>query len=94
MPAEPIDRSGTITAGGVAQQFAPTNRKRRGWSVENPTSSTSTLWVSDIATAVTGSPAIEIPPGVCYESPANGCSINALSIISTTTGQPYTAREW
>jgi hypothetical protein len=85
------DRSGTITTGGVAQVAMPAWAGRHGCMIQNQ--SAGSLWVSDTATAIAGSPSILIPAGnqfLCM-SPASG---SAYSIIGATTAQAFAAREW
>jgi 1,2-phenylacetyl-CoA epoxidase PaaB subunit len=88
----PTNISGTITAGNTAQVLAAANTNRRGWYIRN--NSTSSLWVSDMTTAVQSQPSLEIKAGEMYEAPAGGVSMNELSIIGSTTGQSWTGREW
>lgn len=87
-----IDRSGTITTGGVAQQLAP-DGTRRGFSIQNL--STADLYFNLGATAVQGQPSFRIPANTLYESPV-GCDrvSGVISIIGATTGQAFTAKEW
>lgn len=88
----PIDISGTITTGGTAQILAAARSTRRGWWLRN--NSTTSLYVSDITTAIIGAASLEIKVGELYESAYGGCSSSALSIIGATTGQSFTAREY
>ncbi len=88
----PTDRSGSITAGGTAQQLMAANPSRRAWSIQN--TSSGDLWVNEIGgTALLASPSIQVPAGALYESPASYASPSAISIIGATTGQTFTARE-
>lgn len=87
----PVDRSGTITTGAVAQVLAAANAARKAWWIRN--NSTGSLWVSDLTTAVASQPSLEVKPGELYESMCGLCSSSALSIIGATTGQAFTARE-
>lgn len=84
--------SGTITAGGTAQQIAAANSQRLGWKVRNL--STSSLWVSTLATAVQSQPSLEIRAGEMYETPPGAQGTGAISIIGPSTGQAFFAREW
>lgn len=86
------DISGTITTGGVAQSLALANENRQGWWIRN--NSTTSLWVSDITTAVASQPSLEIKAGELYESPLLGCSQKALTIYGATTGQAFTGRQY
>ena len=92
---EATSRSGTLTAGGTAQDLAPANASRHGWEIQNQ--STANLWVrskgaggTTVATADQN--AILIPPGGYYAPPH--VTLNALSIIGPATGQAFFAREW
>jgi hypothetical protein len=90
--ATTVDRSGTITTGGVAQALMPANAVRRGWYLRN--NSSGSLYVNGQGTASTGPQSLEIKPGELYETPNSGASGNALSIYGATTGQSFTSREW
>lgn len=87
------DRSGTLTTGGTAQQIAPVNTIRLGWSVYN-LHATSDLWVNTLTTAVQSQPSLRIPAGAMYETPPGGQGTGAISVVGPTTGQAFTAREW
>jgi len=88
----PTDISGSITTGKVAQVLVTSNSSRRGWWLRN--NSDASLWIDDITTAIQDQPSLEIKRGEMYETPANGCSSNQLSIIGNDTGQTFTAREF
>lgn len=87
-----IDRSGTITTGGAAQDLAPANN-RKGFTIQNL--SVGDLFFNLGVTAVQGQPSFRIPPNSLYESPET-CDRLAgnISIIGATTGQAFTAKEW
>jgi hypothetical protein len=86
----PTDRSGTITLGGTAQVLMPINTSRGGWSIYN--SGSVDLYVNELGTATIGGSSYRILPGQEY-MPGN-TSGTAISVIGTTTGQPFVAREW
>lgn len=87
------DRSGTVTAGGTAQQLMAANASRNGWSLYN--SSTSNLWINDVGgTALVQGSSFMVSPNSLYESPKNGSSVGAISIYGATTGQTFAAREY
>lgn len=90
------DRSGTITAGGTAQVLAPANAARQGLVIQNPSAATESLWVSDLTTAVVGEPSIEIPKGtkLSFKNDLGYVPLTAISIISTTSADKFTAREY
>lgn len=91
-PAAYVDRSGTITAGGTAQQLMPANSARRGFFLQN--NSTADLWINPNAAAVASQPSLKVPAGALYESPFGGAPAGAISIIGATTGQAFSAREF
>lgn len=91
----PLDHSGTITVGGVAQTLVSTSNARLTLFVSNP-DSTNDLWIASngLIAAVNGTGSIRIP--------ANGGGIGfslpdpvrtAFSIVGATTGQKFTAWE-
>lgn len=93
--SEATNHSGTITAGGTAQDLMGANSARNGWLIQNQ--SAGVLWIrskgasgANVAAATQDS--LEIPAGSYYESPR--VSGNALSIFGATTGQAFHAEEW
>jgi hypothetical protein len=89
----PVNRSGSITAGGTAQQLMPANAARLGWSIQNH--STGDLWVNDVGgTAAAIQPSIQVPSGALYESPPGCAPTSSISVFGATTGARFAAREW
>lgn len=87
------DRSGSITAGGTAQQLMAANATRSGWQIWNL--SNGDLWVNENgSTAVLNQPSFKLPPGSYYENSSGGVAVTAVSIIGATTGQTFASREW
>ena len=87
------DRSGTIAAGGIAQQLAPANGTRRGLRIMNISSGD--LWINDKGMLATPSqPSFKIPANSMYENPINGVSGAILSVFGSATGQAFEACEW
>jgi hypothetical protein len=89
--SEPIDASGTITAGGTAQSLfsgAPS-----GIKLYFQNTSDTDMWINELgSTAVSASPSIKIAAGGIYESP-NGIPIKkSISLLCATTGKTFTAR--
>lgn len=83
------DKSGTIAAGGTAQQLAAANTSRtylRGQNISG-----SDLWVNEIggAAATNGVGSYRVPAGVTFSVNTN----RAVSIFGATTGQAFTATE-
>lgn len=82
------DRSGTITAGGTAQQLAPANASRKFLKGQNL--STGDLWINEVGgTAAAQQPAYRIPAGSTFGINTN----QAVSIWGATTGQAWSATE-
>jgi hypothetical protein len=93
------NRSGTITAGGTAQQLAAANATRRYLLVQN--ASVRVLWVSPDTTAVAGSPSIALKACMVANDGTGGAiewtgayvPPGAISIIGATTGDAFCAKE-
>lgn len=88
----PVSRSGTVAAGGTAQQLIPANADRAGFAVQNL--STGDLWINDLGAAAASQPSLLLVAGAYYETPAGYGSVGAVSIFGATTGRAFTAREW
>lgn len=89
------NKSSTITSGGSAQTFAAANTSRRGYRVQNLSSGK--LFINDkgaAAVATETGASFTLLPGQMYESPANGVSTAAISIIGATTSQAFEGAEW
>lgn len=87
-----VDRGGTITAGGSAQQFMPANANRRGFTVQNQ--STADLYVNCVATAAANQSSLRIPAGALYESSPHHSGTGACSVFGATSAQAFYAREF
>jgi len=87
----PIDRSGTITLGGTAQQLMAANPVRRGFSIQNTSAGTLYFNVTN-GSASTSSK--QIAAGATYQSPTCGCTGYAISIYGATTSQTFVADEY
>lgn len=85
------NKSGTITSGGVAQTLMALNANRRGFWVQNLSSTD--LYINETGSAAASQPSIKIPPNGLYESPAHGCPTAAISIFGATTSQAFSSRE-
>lgn len=85
-----VNRSGTITTGGTAQQLTAANDSRLGWSIQN--TSATDLWVSDVGTASAGGTSYKVPAGTSFTPPA--VALGVISIFGATTAQSFAAREW
>ncbi len=83
------DRSGTITAGGVAQTLALANASRLSLAGQN--TSVGDLWINEIGgtAAVDGTGSYRVGPNVTFSVKTN----RAVSIIGATTGQKFAATE-
>jgi len=86
--------SGTITAGGTAQQLSGAFPGRKGCVVQNQ--STGDLWINDQGTAAATQPSIKVPAGAQFicGSGYGAAPGAALSIFGATTGQAFAGREW
>lgn len=87
------DASGTVTAGGTAQQALAGKQYRRYLILQNV--STGDLWVNFGVVAVANQPSLRIPVGgACEFSMLLGVVPNAfVSVYGATTGQAYTCKE-
>ena len=83
------NRSGTITAGGTAQQLAAANTTRRALYGQNI--SAADLWVNEVGgnAAVGAAGSYKVGPGEGFSISTN----RAISIVGATTGQAFTAVE-
>lgn len=91
------DRSGTITAGGTAQQImaAATEYDDRQYLLIQNVSS-GDLWVNFGVVAVVAQPSIRLIPGSSLELSYAGngyCPSQFVSLIGATTGQAFVAKE-
>ncbi len=84
------DRSGSVTAGGVAQTLAPANSARNGLDLMNI--SNADLWINEIGGSATPNVAgsWRIQSGQGFSVATN----RAVSIVGATTGQSWTATEY
>lgn len=87
------DRSGTITAGGTAQQLMAANAARIGFAIQN-LSATADLWINPLGAAAASQPSIKLVPGAYFEAPAGFGAVGAISVFSATTGVAFSAREY
>lgn len=87
------DRSGTVTAGGTAQDAAAANTARRYLLIVNPKSSTTRLWFNLGTTAVQASPSIALDPGDSFVQEGMYVDTGRVSIIGPTTGAAFTVKE-
>lgn len=90
----PVDKSGTITTGGTAQDVAAANTGRRGFWIQN--NSNGALWVNEMGgTAAAAQPNVYLAPnGGFWSMDMTGVSASKISIYGATTGQAFSAREW
>lgn len=87
------DRSGTITAGGAAQNALTQNAGRAHVSIFNVDTGED-LWVSFVGTAAIATQgSIKVPPGSLLVYEVGMVPSNALSVIAATTGHKFTIWE-
>lgn len=82
----------TPTYAATAVQFAAANAGRRGFAIQNQ--SGSNLWLSGTGTATADQNSLLLAPGDYFESSPHHTGTGALSLIGTTAGQPFYAREF
>src|SRR5438128_2421511 len=78
------DRSGTIAAGGTAQQMMPLLTTRKKLFIQNPSTATEDLWIRFTGTAaVGGAGSIQLYPGDSWQEDATGVTTQAISVVAT-----------
>lgn len=85
------DRSGTITAGGTAQQVMAANAARQYLLYQN--TSDTDQWINFGVVAVAASPSIKIAPSGSFEMERSFVSTQYVSVFCATTGKAFTAKE-
>jgi hypothetical protein len=88
------DYSGTIAAGGTAQQAAPANAVRQYVLIQNPSTTTGqNLWFNFDVTAVQSQPSVLLTPnGSNYIAESSYIPTGAISVIGATTAQPFVVK--
>lgn len=86
------NRSGTITAGGTAQQLAAVLVTRRYLFIQNIDPGED-LWFNFTTTAVVGQPSIKLSPGAAFVMEGSFVSTELVSVIAATTGHAFVAKE-
>lgn len=89
------DGSGTITAGGTAQNLFAGATPPHGFLLCNPDAA-ETLWFSLSTTAAAnGQGSLSLAPmGGLFVSPAGMVPFHAISVVAATTGHKFTAVQW
>jgi hypothetical protein len=90
-----VDRSGTITTGGTAQNAMSANKSRRYLLIQNLDASEDMYVRFDGTAAVSGAAGTILlkAGGGAYEAPAHHCPTAAVSVIAATAGHKFTALE-
>lgn len=83
-----IDRSGSITAAGVAQTVAPSNPARRGLDFQNTSDTEMRLTESDVPASATNG--FQVPAGGSFRARTN----RLISVFCATAGKTFAATEW
>jgi hypothetical protein len=86
------DCSGTITAGGTAQQLAAANASRCYLLIQN-VDPAEDLWIDFGTIAVASQPSIKLLPGGAFSMEGSFVTGQSVSVIAATTSHPYTAKE-
>jgi hypothetical protein len=87
------DRSGTLTAGGAAQEAVAANTSRNYLLIRNPINATEELWVNLTGTATAASPSVRLDAGDYLIFEAGFIPTNAVSVFAATTGHAFTIWE-
>lgn len=86
------NRSGTITAGGTAQQVMAANSSRKYLLFQNV--SDTAMWIDFGTTAVADSPSVLVPAsGGAVVQEGTFVSTQSVSVFCATTGKKFTAKE-
>ncbi|MGA0596802.1 hypothetical protein [Enterovirga sp. CN4-39] len=86
-----VDRSGTLSASGVAQQACPANPGRRFLLIANP-DETRSFWFSAGGAASTGAGSVQVGPGGAFAFD-KVVPAGAISVCGPASGQPFTVAE-
>ncbi len=87
-----VDRSGTITSGGSAQEIMAVNQDGREYLYVQNNSDT-TMWVNFGIVAVASQPSIRLLAGESFEMSSGYVSGESVSVIGAVTGKTFTAKE-
>lgn len=86
----PTDGSGTIAAGGTAQQVFAVNATRKRFIISNPSTATEVLSFTYGASTHF----IDLAPGQTWDEADNSISGDAIRVVAATTGHAFVAFEW
>lgn len=87
------DGSGTLAAGGSAQNLFGGIVPVNGFLVQN--NSSAVLWMSDVGSASAGGASIQLAAnGGTFATPSGYKPASAVSLFGATTGQAFAARRW
>lgn len=92
--AQTVDRSGSITAGGTAQDIYSAQQKPRlGFEFFN---TSDTVMYLDFGTNATTTRGIPVPAGGSYYLPGAGGVVPSgrLSVLCATTGKTFVCKTW
>ena len=95
-PVTYTDGSGAITTGSTSQTLFAANATRKGFRLQN-LSTTSSLFFNDTGSAAVTTSAgasYTLLPGAYYESPTAGVSSAAITVNGPTTGQRFAAAQY
>ena len=81
------------SVGTTAVTIMPANAARRGFSIQNQSSS-AVIYLSGVGSATADYNSLMIPAGGYYETPSQHAGTGAISIISNAASTPVYAREW
>lgn len=87
-----VNKSGTVTVGATAQTLAAANTARKYLFVQNVDDGED-LWINFTTAAVRDQPSIRLRPGESFEMTGGFLTTELVSVIATTTGHKFTAKE-
>jgi hypothetical protein len=90
--ADPVDRSGTITAGGASQVLAPALPGRLYFEFQNI--SDITMYINFSAAATVDGNSFKLVAGASYITGGLFCPNGTITIIGATTGKKFIAKEY
>lgn len=88
-----VDRSGTITTGGTAQNIMAANSSRRGAWFQNNSDADMRINATGAASASSGL-VLPASKNAYFDFQSGGVPVTAISVWCGTTGKAFEAREW
>jgi len=86
-----VNRSGTVTAGGAAQDVMAASQYRQGLMFQNKSAGNLFVRIGATASATEG---FQVAAGATLALPAGAQPKGRISVFGATTGQAFEAYEW